>query len=501
VWFITQDVEAEALASGRSSRTIDEAARCWQQGDLTQAEALAKKALRRDKRDVNARQLLGLIAKQRGWFDEAAEHFEKCVRMRGEEAMSHCRLAGVRMLQGRFDDAIEGYERALALDGEFPTAMRGKAEVLERRGELDAAYALLAPAATRASQHAETILMLASLEVKRGAAAAAVTRLESLAARGDLQSTTRRQVYFTMGRALEHLERFDEAFEAYVKANAAAGQPFDLRAKTERTDRMITFFSSERVRKLPRANEASELPVFIVGMPRSGSTLIEQIIDAHPEAYGAGELTTFNEVVTAISAGGGQRRRYPEAVEGLSAAALGRLGKRYLNRVGRLKRGAARVADKNLLNYNHLGLIALLFPQARVIHCRRDALDTALSCFVNDLSPVGFPWAGDLPSIGAYYREYARLMAHWREVSEVRMLEVEYEELVRDTERVIREIIAFCGLRWDEACARPHESGRAVTTLSYDQVRRPVYRTSVRRHERYARHLGPLREALELENC
>ena len=484
------------MASRRSAALTDEAARCWRQGELTRAEALAKQALSRDAKDVNAWQVLGLIDKQRGWFDQAAQHFERCVRLRGDDPMSHCRLASVRMLQGRFPDAIAGYDRALLIDADHLTAIRGKAEVLERGGDLDGAYEVLAPAAERHAKHAETALLFALLKVKRGQPEQAIALLEPFVSREDVQAVTRRQMSFVAGRACDRLERFDDAFANYEKANALAARPFDLRAKIRRTDRMLAFFAPQRLATLPRAEEPSERPVFIVGMPRSGSTLVEQIIDAHRQAYGAGELTAFNEVVAAIAGPHGEAGAYPEAIESLGAAALRRLARRYVNRVARLRRDAARVADKNLLNYNHLGLIALLYPNARVIHCRRDPLDVGISCFINDLSPVGFPWSGNLRNIGLYYRQYERLMSHWRRVLDLAMLELRYEEVVDDPEPAIRRIIAFCGLPWDEACLRFHQSGRAVTTLSYDQVRQPVYRTAVKRHERYAGHLGPLREAL-----
>jgi hypothetical protein len=231
-------------------------------------------------------------------------------------------------------------------------------------------------------------------------------------------------------------------------------------------------------------------------MPRSGSTLIEQIIDAHPEACGAGELDAMPGTVAELFRSLGVTQYGPELLEKLDQRILDRLAGRYLGLLKRHGRAPARIVDKRLDNFEHLALIGLLLPNARVIHSRRDPLDTCVSCHLQTLAPNKHPYAAHQRSLGLKYREYDRLMTHWQATLDIPILNVRYEDLVREQERVSREIIEFCGLDWDDACLAFHGTGREVRTVSYDQVRRPIYGSAVGRHRNYEKHLGPLREAL-----
>jgi hypothetical protein len=233
-------------------------------------------------------------------------------------------------------------------------------------------------------------------------------------------------------------------------------------------------------------------------MPRSGTTLVEQILASHPEGAGAGELPDVIGMATGLPRVLGVPEAYPECVADLDRAALDRLAEGYLKRVQGRFPDARRVVDKMPQNFLHLGLIALLFPKARVVHCVRDPLDTCLSCYTTAFA-VPHDYARDLGHLGRYYRAYARLMQHWRRVFEALdrpLLELPYEDVVADLEGRTRTLLAFVGLPWDERCLRFHETRRDVGTASYDQVRRPIYNTSIGRWKRFERHLGPLKAAL-----
>jgi tetratricopeptide (TPR) repeat protein len=475
----------------------------YRQGRIDAAEAAARQAAERNTDDVNARLVQGLVAIERGWFDDAALHFEQIRKRQPNDPQVHCLLARARIGQSRLDGALECYEQALQLAPGNPSAIRGKAGVLERQGELDRARAVLEPIALERPDDPETGLMFASLQQKMNEPEESIKTAHRCLRRENVQASTRRKLLYVLGKSYQRLGDVNQAFEAYDEANEAAGGEFDIGAKRDKTDRLIAAFSAERLAALPRAAQTSELPVFVVGMPRSGSTLIEQIIDAHPEATGAGELPAFNDdVLFAIPKKIGSSKRYPEWLDDLpdDSKALMRLGRPYLRSLAKHDRRAVRIVDKNLLNYHHLGLISLLYPKARVIHSHRDPLDVGLSCFINDLSPVGMPWSTDLRDIGLYYREYERLMDHWRGVVDTPLLEVKYEDLINDQEAWSRRIIEFCGLDWDDHCLRFHETGRAVATLSYDQVRRPMYRSAIKRWQRFEAHLDPLKEALGVES-
>jgi hypothetical protein len=244
------------------------------------------------------------------------------------------------------------------------------------------------------------------------------------------------------------------------------------------------------------AGDPDDAPIFILGMPRSGSTLVEQILASHPEVHGAGECEAFNSLAESVHLPD-RRPLLPDAIAALSDAGLRQLGRSYAESLRARAPQARRITDKTLSNYLYAGLIHLALPQARIIHTRRDAVDTCLSCF-SQLFNGYHPYAYDLAELGRYWRGYDRLMAHWRVVLPAGvMLELQYEELVGDLEGQARRLLRHCGLAWDEACLDFHNSSRPVHTASVAQVRQPIYRGSVRKAQAYGALLQPLLEALE----
>jgi len=239
----------------------------------------------------------------------------------------------------------------------------------------------------------------------------------------------------------------------------------------------------------------SELPVFVVGMMRSGTTLAEQILASHPSVHGAGELQEFASLVGSLPQRLGVSIPYPECMERLDASSIHRLAEPLLEDLRRRGGGAPRVVDKNPLNFLHLGVIAALFPQATIIHCRRDPMDTCVSCYFQNFADP-FPFKLDLTRLGHYYRQYERLMWHWSQVLPTRIFELAYEDLVGDQEAVSRRLIQHCGLPWDDRCLGFYQTSRPVRTASALQVRKPIYGTAIGRWQRYAEHLAPLLDAL-----
>jgi hypothetical protein len=240
------------------------------------------------------------------------------------------------------------------------------------------------------------------------------------------------------------------------------------------------------------SGDASPLPVFVVGMPRSGTTLVEQILASHPAAHGAGELNDFNVLVDRMAGSRGKAFRYPEDSPALTTDQLRALGHAYVEGLRRRAPGAERVTDKMPGNFLFLGLIHLALPRARIIHVLRDPPDTCLSCY-SKLFTAEQNFTYDLGELGRYYRKYTELMAHWRDVMpEGRMLEIRYEDVIADLEGSARQLIEHCGLDWDPSCIAFHKSQRPVRTASAAQVRRPIYRTSLGRWRAYEPHLAPL---------
>jgi LPS sulfotransferase NodH len=267
---------------------------------------------------------------------------------------------------------------------------------------------------------------------------------------------------------------------------------------TRGTDSIIQVFSKEFLSE-PRAfSSDSCAPMFIVGMPRSGTTLLASILSNHPAIATAGELPTIIQFTSQIGEWAGAGVTYPQAARHLSSPAAERLIGRYLERLRRdIAADVPYVIDKHPINFRHLGLIALLFPHATVIHCRRDPLDTCLSNYFQRFPPA-YDFAFDLRNIGHYFRQYSRLMDHWRAALAKPMLEVSYEEMIANTEKVARSILDVLGLPWDERCLAPHTNPYAIETASKWQVRQPIYRHAVERWRHYEKHLTPLKGTLQL---
>ncbi len=318
-----------------------------------------------------------------------------------------------------------------------------------------------------------------------------------LAEAGDLPENQAVQLNFTLARALDAEDKYEEAFRYLERGNRLKAAQFDPEAHRQVVDRIIHTFSAEFFEARHGWGDLSRLPILIVGMPRSGTTLVEQILASHPDVTAGGELTYLNELSKQLAADI-PALEYPEAIAAASATQINALGEEYVRQLAMLSRGLPRVTDKLPPNFMRLGLIALCLPAAKVIHVRRHPFDTCLSIYFQNFEHE-HAYAWDLTHLGAYYREYERLMDHWRRVVPLQTLEVQYEALVDNQEKLTRELLEYCDLSWDDRCLRFWETKRAVDTASLWQVRQPMYTRSVERWRHYESHLGPLRKARGVE--
>jgi hypothetical protein len=287
----------------------------------------------------------------------------------------------------------------------------------------------------------------------------------------------------------------ETAFSHLAAANMARRKaiPFDEQRANGRFQATRRVFDASLFARHAQAGSPSRLPIFVVGFPRSGTTMVEQILGSHPQVYGAGELTDISEVEGSLSRPGFP---FPESLADGTAPDFRLLGESFVMRLAALAPGAAHVVEKNLGNYRRLGLIHLILPQATIIHIRRDPMDTCFSCFENDFGDhLAFSY--DLGELARRYVLYREMMAHWRHVlPQGRMLEIDYEAIVGDLEGSVRRLLAHCGLPWDERCLNFHQTRRAVFTQSQAQVRQPLYASSVGRWRRFERQLAPLAAAV-----
>jgi hypothetical protein len=302
------------------------------------------------------------------------------------------------------------------------------------------------------------------------------------------------ELHFALGKAYADLGQHERSFHHLLAGNALKRQTivYDEPRRLASFDRIRTVFTQGLMNARRGVGAQSDVPIFIVGMLRSGTTLIEQILASHPKVFGAGELHDLSKLAAGLESVDDTTLSFPEIVRKLSNEDLGRFGGSYLNAVVAKAPGVERITDKMPGNFSLIGLIHMALPNAKIIHMRRDPIDTCLSCF-SILFSTGQPHTYDLAELGRYYRAYETLMEHWRRVLPAGvMLELRYEDLVSDTERQARGVIAHCGLDWDDSCLAFHTTRRAVRTASAIQVRQPIYRTSVGRSRFYTELLRPL---------
>lgn len=421
-------------------------------GRLAEAELPLRQALRISPGDFEAQWALGQTLVLLGRLSEAQECFHKVLKVAPGHNRSLCGLGQIAALQGRFADALARYEEALQKDAASPAAVAGLIGL-------------------RRMQSADRSLLKAAEKLIDGG----------------LPPQEEALLRFAIGKFHDDTGEHARAFRNFERANTlqkTAAAPYD-RALRERsvTDLIRAWPQPATGAAHPGASDSAR-PVFVVGMMRSGTSLVEQIIAAHPDAAGAGELPFWNDAAL--------RHREAAHIAGLSKALRSKLAAGYLEILDRHGGEAARVVDKSTLNMDHLGLIHSVFPQARFIHVQRDARDTCLSCYFQPLA-VSHDFAMDLGDLAHYYGQQQRLVAHWRSVLPAgTWLEVPYAALVGEQEQWTRRMLDFIGLGWHERCLEFHTAQRPVMTASFWQVRQKMYRSSVDRWQHYRRFLGPL---------
>jgi tetratricopeptide (TPR) repeat protein len=490
------------------------------QGDLAGSVAAFGQALRLRPNYAEAYSNLGLTLKEQGRLQEAVACQQRAIQLR-PCADAYINLGNALRDQRDVEGAAAAFREALRLRPDYADAHNALAQVSVEQGQLQEAVRHALEALRFHPDWAPVVFVLAELAADGcyEFPEAQVQRIETLIGDPGTSPSDASLFCFALAMLREKRGDYDDAFASYRQGNAlkhrllhGTARAFDPQKHDEMIDRLIATFTPALVERVGGFGPDTELPVFIVGMPRSGTSLVEQILSRHPLVFAAGELKEIGWLADSLPARLGAPEGYPRCVDRLDQATAQTIAQEYLQGLARRARQGgtgvapvggtgvapvARVTDKAPLNFFHLGLLASLLPRARVIHCRRDPRDVCLSCYLQFFRELNFTW--DLGDLGRYYRAYERLMEHWRRVLPVQPLEVDYEQLVTQPEPMIRQLLAFCGLEWDDRCLRSHESPRPVQTMSKLQVRRPIYTTSVGRWRRYEAQLGPLLESLHQE--
>lgn len=491
--------KAIALAPNRADFHVDLGEVLARLGRLRDSENALRRALELSPDHVGAQVALGSILEQTGRLEEAEACYRQILRVDAESTDVHVALARVLEAEGRLGEAEQVVGRTLALDPQNPFAYLVLGELRAAEGRFREAEQSYSEALRCRPRYAAAYLNRANIKRYTSLEDADAREIETLLAHPDVPESDAACLHFALAKIYNDCSAYEEAFHHYRDGNALRhrGTRFDRNQLETTTERVLRTFDQNFFEERRGHGSDSERPVFIVGMARSGTSLVEQIIASHPHARGAGELTKIADLVRSFERAAGA---YPEAAAALDAQTSRKLAAAYEAHLCQVAGGdAARVTDKMPTNFMHLGFIALLFPRARVVHCARDPLDTCLSIYFQYFR-YGNDYAYDLADIGFFYRQYRRLMDHWRRVLPPAIHEVCYENLVADPEGQVRALIEFLGLPWDEHCLAYHRSQRTVQTASTWQVRQPIYRSAVGRWRNYEKYLDPLKQALGLEN-
>lgn len=438
---------------------------------------------------------MGCLLRDLGHHDAAIRHLGRAFELSPALVEAAVYRANILLFQGRLEEALGLCEQALATRPGHPEVIASKALILEKQGHRDAAWDCVAAAASNPVPNPSIAIVYATLAPRYGQAGRARSMLEQLLTRPHWAPSQRQELNFALANLLDRTGDYETAFTHYRAANSLSPHHFDAEAMRRKAEEIIRFFPHAGLPAVRPGPDRFPTPVFIVGMPRSGTSLIEQILASHPEVQGAGELDLMEDLERRAPGLPGRTGSYPGCLSGISSEAMATLARPYLDAITALSEGKRYVTDKLPGNYERLGLIEKLFPDARVIHVARDPLDTCLSCYFQNFGK-NLAYSSDLRTLGEVYRLYERFMDHWRSTLSIAILDICYETLVTSPEAEVRRLLEFCGLPWEPHCLEFHRSTRYINTASYDQVRQPLYQSSIGRWKHYEAHLRELIDGL-----
>jgi tetratricopeptide (TPR) repeat protein len=468
-----------------------------EENSLDDALAWYQRALQLDPNSARIHTNLASLLAEQEKDDDALAVYRRALELEPTYAEAHCGIGGVRHEQGHFEQAQTHYREALVHKPDLPAAHCALGTVREELGDFKDAESCWRTALRYDARLAGAYSALATL-LRGKLPDDDLVAMRKLLANPDLHDGRRSALHFGLAQILDARGAYEEAAESLRQANALAlagarkrGMGYDPVAHTRFVARMMAVCSPAFFERTRGIGVESDRPIFIVGLPRSGTTLTEQVLASHSQVFGAGELRLGRDDFEALSP---QEDQALEALARLDQPTARRIGERHLEQLRQLNAERPRVADKMPDNYLYLGLLATLFPKAKFIHCRRDLRDIAVSCWMTNFRSIR--WANDPGHIASRFEEYRRIMDHWRRVLPVSVLEVDYEETVADLQGVARRLVDWCGLEWEPGCLAFHEGKRPVRTASVSQVRQPLYTRSVARWKHYEKPLRSLFDTL-----
>ena len=461
-------------------------------GDLDKALHHGRQATKHGENDADSFYNYGLALADDKKFEEAIDAYKKAVTLNPQYGLAYNNLGSAYENIDNEDAAFEAYKKAIEINPQHAEAQHNLGAILNQRGKNEEAKACYIKAIEANPNFTYAHHSLSPLK-KYTEDDPHVAMLENLATQtAQMDHEMQTKFWFSVGKMRGDLKKYKESFEAYNIANKLHRKTYPYNVEDTRSTiaNIVTGFD-KAFAKTKRKGCDDETPVFILGMPRSGSTLIEQILDCHSQIHGAGELKDLSDVVRS-AAHLEEGAPYVEWLKNASNDELQDVGQRYIERIRQHSDSALHIVDKMPSNFFYVGLIHKILPNAKIIHSMRDPMDICISNYTRMFKQI-MPFAYDLKELGQYCRFCDDMMAHWKDVlPKDFILGLQYEEVVEDLEGKAKELIAFCGLEWEETCLDFHKNKRVVKTASHDQVNKPIYKTSVQRWKKYEDYIQPL---------
>ncbi len=437
----------------------------------------------------------GISLIKQGLYHKASPYFEKALTIDSSHHESLLGLANCHLTNQKPDAALSYANRANKAKPNDTNIIAFISLIYDQMGDYRRAQKILEPYLKDNQNEINIILAFASIAKKIGRVEEAISQMEALLKTKTLSTSAQCNLHFNLGRLYDGINSYDMAFKHYEKGNLLKGKEFDTGQHNLEIDSLIKACNRQYFNTHPVSDIQSNQPVFIVGMPRSGTSLVEQILASHPDITGAGELPHIIQLTISMHTMVGADKPYPQCLKLLPREKLNHFAKQYLTRLSEGAHDSLRITDKMPGNFLHLGLIQQLFPKARIIHCIRNPIDTCLSCYFQNFSK-SHDYSYDLATLGAFHRSYQKVMQHWLNTLSISMMQIEYENLVSNQEKYSKALIDFCGLKWDEKCMDFYKTKRFIGTASYAQVTEPMYSSSVMRGANYEKHIQSLVKAL-----
>ncbi len=464
-----------------------------------------------------------------GYNSEAAHYYQMMVALHPDNTETKLQLAVAYAADERFDEAIAVYQHILqqsptdaptlaalgkllynthrhqalleycgCVKKQFPDDPKPyviEAAVHARQGEWQVAQKILDELLAQYGPSFDVVAAYALIARPAKANCKVISLIEAVlqTQAAQLSPDQLAELHFNLGRLHDHEADYDKAFFNFQNANRHKFHGFDLEEQRRFIDDITGELNSDFFEATHKPTGVAARPIFILGMPRSGSSLVEQVLDCHSQVFGAGELYYINQIAQQVTPPDGS---YGATVAGLGVDEIDHYANQYLEKVANLDNSARYVTDKMPQNFLHLGLIARLFPDARIIHCVRDPVDVCLSCYFQSFNQ-GHDYSYDLGALAGYYRSYHDLMQHWKQSLNLPFFTLQYETFIDQQAQTTAALLEFLDLPWEDSCMRHYENPRVTVTSSHDQVRQPIYKRSVQRWRNYEQHIGPLMEQLQ----